>query len=108
MDGIIQIDSKQAKEFGFTSDKFSKDSYLWKEGKNIYISLIFSNKPGNGDFSKLLKSIWAGGCTVKVPTPFSHMKTILRYFYFTKTFEETEMGECEVWVKSPTCVGDSA
>ncbi len=96
-DGIIKIDSKRAKPFDFTSDKFYMDSYLWKTGSSITISFIASKSPGKGDFSKLVKTIINKGFTVKVPTPFATMRAILRRWQFTPTME----GPCEMWISPP-------
>ena len=62
---------------GFTADKFSADSYLWRKGDAIWISLIFANHPGKGDFSRLVKNLEAAALKVIVPTPFAHMAAIL-------------------------------
>lgn len=75
---IIEIDTEDAKRFGFTSDKFSKDSYLWEKGDMIYISLIFSRHEGKGNLSKLFKTIKEKGYRIIVPTPFPKMERILK------------------------------
>lgn len=96
-DGIIEPDSPEARVFGFTSDKFS--GYLWKLENCIWISLVLSKKPGQSNFSKLLGKIWREGYSIKVPTPSNPMKAILSKKGFTETWEDSELGAVEVWVK---------
>ena len=76
-DGIIEIDTERAAPFGFTSKKFALDSYLWKDGNSILISLIISNHPGRGDFSALVGIIEKQGFKVVVPCPLGRMTAIL-------------------------------
>ena len=64
-DGIIRLDSKRGKLFGFESSKYV--GYLWKTGNAIYVSFIISKKRGN--FRELVRRIHELGLTVKVPTP---------------------------------------
>ena len=97
-DGIIEINSERGKQFRFTDDKFALDSYLWKKGDSILISFIVSQNPGKGDFSRLVKLIFEKGFIVNVPTPFAHMRNILKKWGFQITFDDG----CEMWVKGPT------
>lgn len=76
-DGIIKIDTERAKEFGFTSDKYLKCSYLWKLGDCIWISFIETRKHGQGYFSQLLNNIKAKEYYTVVPTPLGIMPKIL-------------------------------
>jgi len=96
-EGQIKIDSIAGRCLGFTSDLFSLDSYLWKIEKVIWISLIFSNYPGKGNFKKLIQNIFDLGYTVKVPTAFRGMKQILTKWGFEQEVD-LESG-CEVWIK---------
>ena len=77
-DGIINIGTKDADSLGFTEDKFTMDSYLWKDKDCIYISFIASVSPGKGDFRRLVAKIHSLGLTVKIPTPLSRMDEICR------------------------------
>ncbi len=96
--GIVRLDSKQAKLLGFTSDKF--EGWLWRKGNNIMISFIVSLKPGRGNLSKLFERIWAQGHLVKVPTPCARMRAILRKKGFKQTQEHDDILDLvEVWVK---------
>ena len=94
-DGIIKIDSPLGQELGFTSDKFSADSYLWKDGDRIIISMIFSLKEGKGALSGLFDVIESEGYKIAVPTPLGKMQSIL----MKKGFVWHQEGECEVWEK---------
>ena len=97
-EGMIDLDSRIGKQLGFTSDKF--DGWLWCKDGFIWISYIRALTPGNGDFSKLVKSILDHEYGVKVPTPFPRMEAILQHLGFEHTrelFENfEEMGD--VWV----------
>jgi len=77
-DGIITIDTKRAKTFGFTSDKF--DGYLWKKKNNIYISFIVSHQEGKGNVRKLFETILKKGFDICVPTPSGRMRMICEKF----------------------------
>lgn len=86
--------------WGFTSDRFENDSYLWHEKGRIMISFIVSVEKGKGYFSQLVKAIEADGFKVAVPTPSGRMQDILSRWGFHKTLEDAgEMGTCEVWVR---------
>jgi len=98
-DGIVEIDSEFGKTIGFTSDKFSGDSYLWREGTRIMMSLIFSKNEGQGNLSALFEGIEAQGLIVAVPTPLGRMGAILKKKGFVMHLEENEMGAYEVWQK---------
>jgi len=79
--------------FGFTEDKFSDDSYLWKTGSTIYISLIFSKHPGEGNFSALIRAIESGGYRVGIPTPLGRMIDVLIHLGFRRYLS----GGAEIW-----------
>jgi hypothetical protein len=99
-DGRIAVDSNYAKELGFTSDKFTRDSYLWKSGDRIMISLIVSRHPGQGHLSELFAAIEARGLRVAVPTPSADMRRILKQKGFVPHMEEGSFGFVEVWEKA--------
>lgn len=73
-DGIIILDSKRGKQFGFTSDLFY--GYLWKTGNQITISLIFSLQERQGHLKTLFDRIESLGFTIAVPCPSSRMRNI--------------------------------
>jgi len=95
-DGMIKIDSKEAKKLGFTSDKFTNYSYLWKIGDNIYISLIGSKKEGEGYLRGLFNEILESGFKVAVPNPLPKMEQILAKNDFVMEIEE----DSQVWIKT--------
>jgi hypothetical protein len=98
-DGKITLDDDFAKTIGFTSDKFTDASYLWRMGKEIWISFIECKHPGNGDFSRLIQAICKHGYAPAVPTPLGLMKEILKRWGWTRKYEYSdEMGEwVEMW-----------
>ncbi len=102
-DGVIKLDSERGRIFGFTSDKFTEVSYLWKNGKYIYISFIESQIQNKGFFRELCQQIQRLGYGIKVPTPFPKMELILREQKYRKTKEFFKEAKewCEVWVKEP-------
>lgn len=103
-DGMISLGTHSASLFGFTANRFREDSYLWRTGDYIYISLIFSKTPGRGHLSTLFNTILGHGFGIKVPNPLGHMEEILRAKGFTKTTETSRHPESgqeltsEVWV----------
>jgi hypothetical protein len=94
-DGIITFNSQIAQSLGFTRDKFSGDSYLWKIGNSIYISNIESKEKGKGYLRSLFESIEANNLAVKVPTPLRRMQEILQKNNFVPIVDDNM--ECEVW-----------
>lgn len=73
-EGIINIDSDLGKQLGFTSDRFFPDSYLWREGNTIIISLIIAKEKGM--FRQLIKAIQENGFDFEIPTPSNRMREI--------------------------------
>lgn len=75
-DGIIELGTERAQEFGLTEDKFDMGTYLWKTGNRIYVSFIHSKHEGRGNLRKLFKTIIAKGHEIAVPTPSARMRMI--------------------------------
>ena len=48
MNGIIELDSEQGRQFGFASGLFARGSYLWRDDQTITVSMIIANQPGRG------------------------------------------------------------
>lgn len=96
-DGIIELDSKRGGEFGFTSARFGKGSYLWKDGTAIYVSMILSKRPGEGALSMLFKAILDKGYGIRVPTPSGLMLTILLMKGFKRRFDWFQGKKVECW-----------
>lgn len=99
-EGIINLDTEEAKDLGFTSDKF-RSSYLFKKGNEIWISMIWSL--GDGNFSKLMKIIHELGFTLKIPTPLGKMKEIVKAkgFLHSREFVDELGEEINIWTKAP-------
>ena len=71
---IIKLDTPFAVEIGFTSDKFSCDSYLWGAEQGIVISNIASNVKGS--FKSMMEKIQDRGLIFRIPTPSHRMQEI--------------------------------
>lgn len=98
-DGQIDVDSVFGKLMGFTSDRFRADeSWLWRKGKTIYLSMIWVTEPNMGYTQNLIESIHKAKYKVKVPTPLGAMNHIVQKMRFERKDEMTDMGRCEVWV----------
>jgi hypothetical protein len=97
--GIIVLDSKDAKRLGFTSDRFGSGSYLWKMRDAVWISLITSSQKGN--FQALVKRILSLGLAVKVPTPLARMEDICRRNGYVHSVEHADGMTVEVWTLKP-------
>lgn len=100
-DGMIEV-GKAPESWGFTKERFAGDSYLWKTGDRIIVSLIFAKDQGRGYFSALVKAIEADGFKVAVPTPLGKMGSILTRWGFKphREYDEDFGGTCEVWTRT--------
>lgn len=98
MNGYIKTDSKFAKELGFTSKLFS--GYLWKDNKNIWISLIESKNEGQGNLSKLFNKIEELGYNIIVPTALRQMELICIKRGMKKVLVEVDDEIVECYVKN--------
>jgi len=96
-DGLIDLDTPAGTLLGFTSARF--EGYIWKIGEAILISFITSRQRGN--FRELADRILSLGFTIKVPTPLGRMAEIVRKAGYRETWEDTELGSREVWIKRP-------
>jgi len=99
MNGMIDLDTKFAKEIGFTSDKFG--GYLWKTNNHITLCFIVSRQEGKGNLSSLFNLIWQKGYKIEVPTPLPRMLAIIKAKGFKQKFEyDEEMQDTvEIWSK---------
>lgn len=98
--GMILPGSIIGNLIGFTQDKFTPWSYLWKINNSVYFSFICAMNPGSGDYRALCEKIISLGCTIKIPTPFPRMREICKKQGYGQTYENTDdFGQCEVWVK---------
>ena len=102
---MIAVDSDKGKGFGFTSDKWEDDSYLWMDEANrrVLLSLVIARYPGKGALTDLIKSIEVLGLKVAVPCPLAQMKAILRKWDFRPNEEWSDAtGEpIDVWERNP-------
>jgi len=101
---LIHLDTRFAKALSFTSDWF--DGWLGVKDGYIYISFIESLQPGQGHLSELFNNILKSGHGIKVPTPFAHMKAIIKRKGFREASEPFApeagiMDPCEVWILDP-------
>ncbi len=97
-DTLIPINSPVARMVGFTSDKFTRDSYLWGKGTAIWISLITSRYDGKGNVRALMDSINAHGFTCVVPVPLARMQMICERMGFQRQ-PDPDCGE--IWIRHP-------
>lgn len=109
IDHMIKLDGEQAKELGFTSDKFR--GWLWQDDNTIIISFIHSMNQRQGHFGELCKTILAKGYAIEVPTPSSRMREILIKNGYTETvkpfYEDgIQIDVVETWRKEPDSVSD--
>jgi len=98
-DGMISPGDAAADALGFTLDRWSADSYLWRTGDELTCSLMIANEPGKGAFKALVAAIEGAGLKVAVPTPSERMRAILTKWGFVGGWEPwPEMGEdVEIW-----------
>lgn len=95
---IIGVDSEFGKELGFTSDKFYEDSYLWKEGNLITVSLIFVRNRRQGHFKALVNEIVSKGYDIEVPNAVPMMECILKKWGWVEDVKCYPDGEaCPIW-----------
>lgn len=89
----IDLDTPEACEIGFTSDKF--EGYLWQDGKYIIISSIKSLQPRQGHLNALFANIQGKGWGIKVTNPLPVMEAICKKKGFTLTQGPVEPGICD-------------
>lgn len=93
--GMIRLDGAFAELIGFTSDLF--DGYMWLEGGEVTVSLIFSLDPGKGHLRGLFGRIRAGGMGIFVPTPSARMSSICERYGFQPATRESDLGTVYGW-----------
>ena len=96
----IQPGSDAGINLNFFDQVFAVDSYLWLEGRNAYIGFIESLHQDKGNLSRLFESLTKRGFHVFVPTPFPHMREILKHKGFVRREEYNAHFDenIEVWV----------
>jgi hypothetical protein len=101
-DGIILPDSYWGKRLGFTSKRWDENSWLWKDGEYIIISMVIAKEPGKGHFGSLCRRILQLGYGIRVPTAFPRMEAIVkRHGFQPAKVEDPIMGMVELWEKGP-------
>ena len=105
MNHIIRFGHELANEFGFTPDKFSSDSYLWRVDDEIIVSLITSKFPGKGNTRALLEKIREKGFSIMVPTPSARMRYICLSLGFEEQVVHSELGAIEAMIKKKENAG---
>lgn len=99
---IIDLDTPFAETIGFTSDRFTAASYLWRVDDAIIVSFIQSQDPCTGSFRELVNAILAMGLTVRVPSPLGRMATIVRKAgYRYRVVDVPDIGAVEYWELKP-------
>lgn len=101
MTGIITLNSQFAKSIGFTNDKFTSASYLWKTNNTITISFIESINKRKGYLNGLFNKIKVLNYKIAVPTPLGIMVNILKKKGFEQTFvwDDKFKDNVELWIK---------
>ncbi len=79
--------------WGFTPDRWTSDSYLWRSGNEIILSLLFSRAPGNGHLRELIEGIEADGLTFAISCPIGVMEMIVRHYGLVCSHD----GDAEFW-----------
>jgi hypothetical protein len=97
-DFVCEPGDPRVRKYGWTKTKFK--GYLSIDGTTIYVSSIWSNQMGRGNYSRLVKNLHKAGFTIKVPNPFPRMEAICKHLGFTRTEDYfAEAGEMiDVWV----------
>ena len=99
-DGIVIIGhnkNHRGDMLGFTSDKFSQESYLWIKDGCVYISFIHSLK--RGCFRSLVERILSLGYVVRIPTPIGRMHDIVMKNGYERKYDPA--CSVEYWEKQP-------
>jgi len=91
--GLLELDSPDAKLIGFTSDKFG--GYLFVKDSFVYISAIISKQQRQGNFKRLVNAILDAGYGVKVPNAFPLMTKICVSMDFSIIIESEIEGDFE-------------
>lgn len=95
---IIKLDTKKAKELGFTSDKFT--GWLWLDDKFIWVSFIVSKQEGKGNLRALFDKTEEAGYRIIVPTPSIRMEMICRKRGMVKRRTKSNKGDMvEIMIK---------
>jgi len=89
----IYLDTPEACEIGFTSDKF--EGYIGRQNGYIVISSITSLQPKRGHLNELFANIQGKGWGIKVTNPLPVMEAICKKKGFTLTQGPVEPEICD-------------
>ena len=105
-DGLILVDSDDAKLIGFTKKLFTKQSYIFKRNNELCFTVIciHPEKQRQGNLTNFIKNVETMGFIVKIPEPMNPMKNFLKKNNWKKTIEDCELPsgmieETDVWVR---------
>lgn len=84
-DFVCEPGDPRVRAFGWTKSKFK--GYLSIVENTIWVSSVWSNQRGKGNFSRLIKNIHKAGYEIKIPSPFPHMEEICKHLGFIETTE---------------------
>ena len=97
-DYVCEPGDSRVKKYGWKKSQFR--GYLSIIDKTVWISAIWSNQPGRGNLSRLIKNLHKAGFEIKVPQPFPRMAAIcerLNFKNIPEFFEEADtMIDCYV------------
>jgi hypothetical protein len=80
----ISLDTRFARNIGFTSDKFIGYLWLHPKSKKVVISAIMSQQPNRGNLRRLFKMLWAKGYCIEVPEPSPALEYICQRYGFKR------------------------
>jgi hypothetical protein len=99
--GLIPLDSDFAAYYGFTSEHFYEETFLVGDTslRQVLITMLISNRPGEGHFSKAVKKMLEDDIRVIIQTPVPKMQEILTVWGFDVVWKPEE--GVEYWVYPP-------
>ncbi len=100
IDGCIILGTDRAAEVGAITADWSPDTYFWKSGNNIVLSLLIAAKPGEGALRRLVQQILNSGYGVIVPTALGLMPEILQRWGFGLGVTDFDGEAVETWTLS--------
>lgn len=95
--GPIFPGERLAAPWTFTKDRWTRASYLWLIGDEVYLSAVQATQQGNGYLRDLIAGIEAARLRVVVPNVLGDMQRILEHYGFAMTLEESLEGSVDIW-----------
>lgn len=101
-EGILMLNDELS-FLGFVVRNFSMDSYLWRDGNTIWISLVIAYSDRKGNFRKLIRALNEElGFDIAIPTPIGRMKEIVEKNNYQKYQVENGLADGsktdDIWV----------